>query len=278
MSDPIRIDAHQHFWDIESGRYTWPTPEDGAIYRTYSPADLEPELRPAGIDFTVLAQTVNTLEDTDLMLANADCHGFIGAVIGWVPLADARATEAAHHERDPAWLLRREVGEGLNVLARRGLAFDVVAVFPDHLRLVPSLAGQHPDLAIVVDHLAKPPFRSAGWSRWHDELRNAAASPNVFAKLSGLDTAAGPGWTPAEIAPAVEAAIEAFGPDRLMAASDWPVCESVSTYGEVMAAVEATVLRLAPAERDAILGGTAARIYGIGDVAADRQSGRLDVR
>ena len=86
MSDLLRIDAHQHFWDIESGRYTWPTPEEGPIYRTFTPAELEPELRSAGIDATVLVQTVNTLADTDSMLANADRHGFIGAVIGWVPL------------------------------------------------------------------------------------------------------------------------------------------------------------------------------------------------
>ena len=279
MSGPIRIDAHQHFWDIESGRYTWPTPEDGAIFRTYSPADLEPELGPAGIDATVLVQTVNTLDDTDSMLANADCHGFIGAVIGWIPLAGARAAEAAldarphqrlrgirhliHHERDPAWLLRGTVAEGLAVLSQRGLSFDVVAVFPNHLGLLPVVADRHPDLTLVLDHLASPPFRSAGWSQWHDQLRRAADRPNVVAKLSGLDTAAGPGWTPTEIGPAVDAALEAFGPDRLMFGSDWPVCRRWSTYPEVIRAVEGLVSRLTVAERGALMGATAARVYGL---------------
>ena len=279
MSRPIRLDAHQHFWDVKSGGYAWPTPADGPIYRTYGPDDLEPELGPAGIDATVLVQTVDTLDDTDSMLARAAEHHFIGAVVGWVPLAGASAAEDAldarpdrrlrgirhlvHHEPDPDWLLRRDVAEGLGVLARRGLTFDVVAVYPDHLRLVPALADRNPDLAIVIDHLAKPPFRAAGWQTWLAELRHAAERPNVSAKLSGLDTAAGPGWTPAEIWPAVEAALEAFGPDRLMFGSDWPVCELVSTYGEVVGTIDGLVAPLSASERDAILGGTAARFYGI---------------
>jgi L-fucono-1,5-lactonase len=277
MSDSIRIDAHQHFWDIESGCYAWPTRADGAIYRTYSPADLEPELGPARIDATVLVQTVATLDDTDSMLAVADRHSFIGAVVGWVPLGDARAVEAAldarpnpklrgirhliHHEPDPEWLVRADVSDGLGVLVQRGLSFDVVAVFPEHLRLVPVVADRHPDLTLVLDHLAKPPFRSVGWSTWHEQLRRAAARPNVTAKLSGLDTAAGLGWTRDEIRPAVEAAIEAFGPERLMFGSDWPVCRLTSSYLEVVAAMEGLVSQLSTPEREAVMGGTAARIY-----------------
>ncbi len=277
MTDSIRIDAHQHFWDVEGGRYAWPTAAEGSIYRTYTPADLEPELGPAGIDATVLVQTVATLDDTDSMLAVADRHPFVGAVVGWVPLADPRAAEAAldarphprlrgirhliHHEPDPDWLLRGGVADGLSVLARRGLSFDIVAVFPDHLRLVPAVADRHPDLALVLDHLAKPPFRSVGWSTWHDQLRQAAARPNVVAKLSGLDTAAGPGWTPEEIRPAIEAAIDAFGPDRLMFGSDWPVCLAGSTYREVIDAIDGLVSNLTASERSAVLGHTAVRVY-----------------
>jgi L-fuconolactonase len=277
VSGSVRIDAHQHFWDVESGRYAWPTPADGPIYRTFGPADLEPQIRAAGIDATVLVQTVDTLEDTDSMLARADRYPFIGAVVGWVPLRGARAAEAAldarehpklrgirhlvHHEPDPDWLLREDVAEGLEVLARRGFTFDVVAVFPNHLRLVPALADRHPELAIVIDHLAKPPYRAPGWSAWRDELRLAAERPNVAAKLSGLDTAAGDGWTPSELRPAVDEALDAFGPDRLLFGSDWPVCTLVSTYGEVVREYEALVATLIPAERAAVLGGTAERLY-----------------
>lgn len=277
MSDPVRVDAHQHFWDIESGQYAWPTPADGAIYRTYSPTDLEPLLGPARIDATVLVQTVGTLADTDAMLAAADRYPFIGAVVGWVPLDDARGAEAAldarphprlrgirhliHHESDPDWLLRGDVSDGLRMLARRSLSFDIVAVFPDHLRLVPVVADRHPDLALVLDHLAKPPFRSDGWATWHDQIRRAAARPNVVAKLSGLDTAAGQGWTVDEIRPSVDVAIEAFGPGRLLFGSDWPVCLQVSTYGRVVDATERWLAELSDDERAAVLGGNAERVY-----------------
>ena len=244
LAEPVRIDAHQHFWDIESDRYAWPTPADGPIYRTFTAHDLQPELVAAGIDATVLVQTVDTLDDTDAMLATADRHGFVAAVVGWVPLTDTRSTTQAldarpdprlrgirhliHHERDPAWLLRDDVAAGLRILAHRGLTFDVVAVFPDHLGLVPIVADRHPSLTFVIDHLAKPPIRTDGWARWRDQLRETAARPNVVAKISGLDTAAGPGWSETEIRPAVEIAIEAFGPARLMFGSDWPVCRLVS--------------------------------------------------
>jgi L-fuconolactonase len=291
MKQPIRIDAHHHFWDIESGRYAWPTPADGAIYRTYTPADLEPLLGPARMDATVLVQTVGTLDDTDAMLGVADRYPFIGAVVGWVPLDDARRAEAAldarphprlrgirhliHHEPDPDWILRGGVSDGLDVLARRGLSFDIVAVFPDHLRHVPVVADRHPDLTLILDHLGQPPFRSEGWATWDDQIRRAAARPNVVAKLSGLDTAAGPAWTRTEIRPAVEAAIDAFGPGRLMFGSDWPVSELHSSYDQVVQAIEATISQLTQSERVEVLGGTAVRIYGMPDAgrASDRASG-----
>ncbi len=143
-----------------------------------------------------------------------------------------------------------------------------MAVFPDHLGLVPTVADRHPSLTFVIDHLAKPPIRSEGWARWRDQLHEAAARPNVVAKISGLDTAAGPGWSEAEIRPAVEIAIEAFGPARLMFGSDWPVCRLVSTYGEVVDAVAHLIASLSTTERADILGATAIRTYGIEPAAA----------
>ena len=154
------------------------------------------------------------------------------------------------------------VEPGLRLLERLGLPFDVVAVFPDHLRLVPVLADRYPDLVLVIDHLAKPPIRRDGWSTWRRELQAAAERPNVVAKVSGLDTAAGTGWTVDELRPSVDVALEAFGPDRLMFGSDWPVCRLVSDVRArswprpVGWSSELTV-----GEQDAIMGGTARRVY-----------------
>ena len=276
---PFRVDAHQHFWEIESGAYDWPTPADGPIHRNFGPDDLRPELEASGIDRTVVVQAVNTLADTDAMLAAAAAHAWIGGVVGWVPLDRVKDAADAidlrmdlglrgirhliHHETDPDWLIRREVGDGLALLQARNLAFDVVAVFPDHLRHVPVVADRFPDLVLVIDHLAKPPIRGAGWSQWKDELAAAARRPNVVAKLSGLDTAAGANWTATELRPSVEAALEAFGPERLMFGSDWPVCTLVSGYREVVSAVQELLSALGPGERDLVLGGTATRVYGL---------------
>jgi L-fuconolactonase len=279
---PARVDAHQHFWNLESGLYSWPTPAEAPIHRTFAPQDLEPELRAAGIDATVVVQATDSLADTDAMLAHAHEHTWIAGVVGWLPLADRPAAERAldarrgglngvrhliHWERDRDWLIRPQVQPGLALLAEQGLPFDVVAVFPDHMHLIPEVAAAHPDLMLILDHLAKPPFRGQGWDTWVEAIRRVAAHPNVFAKVSGLDTAAGPGWTIDEIRPAWTIALEAFGPGRLLFGTDWPVCRLVSTYGDVVAASRALVAELTPSEQDRILGGTAAELYRLAAVA-----------
>jgi L-fuconolactonase len=272
-----RIDAHQHFWDLTTGAYDWPTAADAAIFRTFAPNDLAPELAETGVDATVLVQTTDTIADTDAMIRARSDHPWIAGIVGWAPLTEVRQAAVeiesrladgirgirhlVHRLPDPDWLLRPDVGEGLTLLASYDLSFDVVAVFPNHLRHVPTLADRHPDLTLIIDHLAKPPIRGEGWSTWRAEMAAAAARPNVVAKISGLDTAAGPGWTMAEIQPAVDVALETFGPTRLMFGSDWPVCRLVSTYGEVVRATGRWVGALGTEEQDAILGGTAARVY-----------------
>ena len=274
---PRRIDAHQHIWDLATGAYAWTTAAEGAIFRSFAPADLEPELARAGIDGTVLVQAADSLADTDAMVEARTANPWILGIVGWAPLDDADAAARAiesrlghglrgirhliHHEPDPDWLIRSDVRAGLARLATFGLAFDVVAVFPDHLRHVPRIADEHPGLTLVIDHLAKPPIRAAGWDRWRRELEAAARRPNVVAKLSGLDTAAGQAWTMDEIRPSVDIAIEAFGPGRLLFGSDWPVCLQVSTYGEVVDATERWLSELSPDERAAVLGGNAERVY-----------------
>lgn len=279
----IRVDAHQHFWDLASGRYDWPTEREGPIFRTFGPADLAPELEAAGIDRTVLVQTTDSTADTDSMLDVAARHAFVAGVVGWVPLRDAAALEAElerldgrlcgvrhliHREADPAWMLRPDVGAGLDRLAHDGLPFDVVAVFPDHLALVPEIARRHPDLVLVIDHLAKPPFRADGWDAWSAQIRDAAAEPTVRAKLSGLDTAAGAGWTVEELRPAFDLALEAFGAERLLFGSDWPVARLVSSYGDVVRATQTLIDGLSSGEQAQIMGDTAMEVYGLAPTSA----------
>jgi len=277
----VRVDAHQHFWNLETGRYPWLTPAAGPIYRTYAPGELAPHLHAAGIHKTVLVQAADSYEDTEAMLRQADEHDWIGGVVGWVPLL--RPAEAArvldrylqhpafkgvrhliHDEQDPDWVVQAPVIEGLKLLAQRGLTFDVVAVFPNHLKHVPALAEAVPDLTMIIDHLAKPPIRDRQMQPWSEQMAAAARYPNVYAKVSGLNTAADPhNWSAADLKPYIDEAIAHFGADRLLFGSDWPVCELAGDYAQVWTETNRALAGRTDAEREAILGGTAARVYHI---------------
>ena len=279
------VDSHQHFWDLEEVAYPWLVPAYGPIYRTFTPAELEPQLAAAGIDRTVLVQSANSLEDTDSMLRHAAAHAWIGAVVGWVPLEEAavaaRTLDEAyltnpwfkgvrhlnHTEEDPDWLVRPAVIDGLKVLQERGLVFEAVAVFPLHLSHIPSLASACPDLTIVIDHLAKPPIASGEYEGWKTELRAAAERPNVHAKISGLNTAADwQTWTAADLRASVGFALDVFGPKRLMFGSDWPVAILAGDYARVWRETNVVLddLGVRGADRAAILGDNAATLYTIG--------------
>ena len=283
------IDSHQHFWDLDKVEYPWLVPAYGPIYRTFEPSELVPQLQAVGVDRTVLVQSANSFADTDAMLVQAAEHAWIGAVVGWVPLEDPAAAARAlderylahaafkgvrhlnHNEADPDWLVRPTVLAGLQVLQERGLVYEVVAVHPLHLGHVPTIASSLPDLAIVVDHLAKPPIASGDLVAWKADLRAAAARPNVLAKVSGLNTTVADfaTWTGEDLVEAIGFAIEVFGVDRLMVGSDWPVAILAGDYAKVWAETRRAFdrLGLTAGERAALEGGTADRVYGIGGAA-----------
>jgi L-fuconolactonase len=274
----VIIDAHQHFWNLERVSYPWLTDELAPIHRTIEEPELEPQLVAAGIDRTVLVQSMDSIEDSDFMLAVADRWPRVGAVVGWVPLTapgqaarelDRRAPDARfvgvrhliHNEPDQDWLLRPEVRDGLALLAERGLSFDVVAVTPRHLEHVPVIAEQHPALQLVIDHLAKPPIASRAWQPWASLLSRAAEHPNVYAKISGLNTAAAPDWTAKDLQPYVDHAVAVFGSSRLMYGGDWPISTLAGDYAGVWNATRELLAGLERTDRDRILGGTARAFY-----------------
>lgn len=282
---PLRVDAHQHFWNRAKADYPWLTPALAPIYADFFPRDLAPLLRAAGIHQTVLVQAANSADDTAAMLTQAEEHDWIGAVVGWVPLLDADAARRAleryvqhpkfrgvrhliHDEPDPDWIMQPAAIAGLRLLEEFGLVFDVVAVFPNHLRHVPALAAQLPRLTLVIDHLAKPPIRVRQMGQWAEQLAAAARHPNVYAKISGLNTAAAPGWSAADLRPYIDFALEQFGPERVLWGSDWPVCNLQGSYAQVWAETNAALAGHPPETIDAVLGGAAARVYRLAAPAA----------
>lgn len=273
----LKIDTHHHFWNLTEVDYPWLTPAAGIIYGLYDPAMLEPQVKAAGVDKTVIVQSADNYADTASMLVHSDYHDWIGGVVGWVNLLDPEEADKRldafkkhpkfrgirhliHGESDGDWIVQDVVIESLNILAKHGLTYDVVPVFPNHLKHVPTLAERVPNLKMVIDHLAKPPVGQTT-SLWFEQMQAAAQSPNVYAKMSGLFDKAE--WTIADIKPYTDFIIEQFGVNRIMFGSDWPVSinNGVSTYASVWDNSHKLVAGLSQAEQDAIFGGTAMEFY-----------------
>ena len=279
---PAVIDAHHHLWDPTRAHYPWMTESLASIIRPFGVDDLAPLLAAAGVDGTIVVQARHDLAESGELLATAGASPFIVGVIAWVDLADPAVADTiaglraepdgdrlvgirhqVHDESDPGWLSRDDVRRGLEAVRAAGLAYDLLVrprEFPAALLVVRDL----PDLRFVIDHLGKPPLRGGSMEPWASGLRELAAEANVFGKLSGLVTEADwATWSVAALAPSVDIALAAFGPDRLMFGSDWPVCLLAASYEDVVRAAHDLTADLSPAEVAAVFGGTARRAYGL---------------
>jgi L-fuconolactonase len=277
------IDAHHHVWDLAVREQPWLAGDERApIRRSFEVGELRPAAAAAGVTASVLVQTVTEAAETPEMLALAAGDPLIQGVVGWTDLtAPAAADELARlaagpgggflagirhqvqAEPDPDWLRRPDVLAGLRAVAGAGLAYDLI-LQPHQLAAAACAAQSVPELTFVLDHGGNPPTAAAGREPWAAGVRALARCPNVTCKLSGL---AEPGALPEAPAPALRAVadviLSAFGADRVMFGSDWPVCLLASDYPGVMALARALTAGLSAAERAAVFAGTAARVYGI---------------
>lgn len=274
----MRVDSHQHFWRYDPAEYAWIDESMRALRRDFLPADLKPLMDAAAVDACVAVQARQTLEETRWLLELSAEHRFIAGVVGWVDLQSATveldlATLAGNKnlvgvrhvvQAEPDdFLLRPAFQRGVRLLARLGLAYDIL-IYPRHLKAAGQFVSRFPSQRFVLDHLAKPEIRSGRLDEWRRDLRALAEFPNVFCKLSGLVTEADwQSWTPDQVRPYLDAAFECFGAHRLMIGSDWPVCTLAAPYGRTMAVISDYVARCSEAERGAVLGGTAARFWNL---------------
>jgi L-fuconolactonase len=273
----LRIDAHQHFWRYSPVDHAWMDGRMAAIQRDFLPEDLQPRLESLGFDGCVAVQARQSLEETRWLLDLADAHPGIRGVVGWVDLrSPAVAGQIAgfasrprlkgvrhvvHDEPDDRFLLGADFRRGIAALDGTGLVYDLL-LFPRHLPIATELVAGFPRQSFILDHLAKPGIKAGTREPWATDLRRLAAHGHVACKLSGLVTEADwAAWRPADLRPYLDIALEAFGPQRLLIGSDWPVCQLAGAYAETMAAVLDWTVALRPAERDAILGGNAVRLY-----------------
>lgn len=277
----MTVDAHHHVWDLSVRDQDWITgPELRPLRRNFTVTDLEPEARAAGIDRTVLVQTITVAAETPEFLALAAENELIAGVVGWTDLtapdvADelarlgelpgGRYLKGIRHqvqgEPDPEWLLRPDVRRGLAAVAEAGLVYDLI-VQPHQLPSCAQVAAELPGLTFVLDHAGKPPIAAGELEPWASHVRALAARPNTVCKLSGMVTEADPAkWTPEDLRPYADTVLDAFGPGRLMFGSDWPVCILAATYGQVVDATRELTAGLGDDERAQLFAGTATRVY-----------------
>jgi L-fuconolactonase len=274
----MRIDAHQHFWDLQRLSYPW-MPKGSILERNFLPEDLKPKYERNRFDGSVVVQATMQMEEAWWLLELAVEHSFIKGVVAWVDLTSPELPKVldelqkqprfvgvrhpVHDESDDQWLLRDAVVDGLRELARRDIPYDLL-LRPQHLPFIPELADRVPGLRMVIDHIAKPLIAQQVFEPWAQDMARVAEIPGMHVKLSGMITEARiPGWSAEDLKPYVKHVMSLFPPDRLMYGSDWPVCLLAGSYKATLAAfTQAIGAQLEPV-RNEILGGTAVRFYGL---------------
>jgi L-fuconolactonase len=273
----MRIDAHQHFWIYSPEEYGWIDDSMQAIRRNFLPEDLAPELQRNEFSGSVAVQARQTLEETRHLLSLADQTPKILGVVGWVDLRSPQLrlqlSEFSPHpkfvgvrhivqsEPDERFLLREDFMRGIAALEEFDLAYDIL-IYTQHLPFAAEFVERFPRQRFVLDHMAKPPIKSGQIAGWAEGIRRLAQFPNVSCKLSGLVTEADwQGWKPEQIVPYLDVAFEAFGPERLMIGSDWPVCLVAASYTSAMNVVQSWLRQFPLKRQDAILGENAQRFW-----------------
>jgi L-fuconolactonase len=267
----MTIDSHQHFWRYDAAEYEWIDDSMAAIRRDFLPPDAKREMDAAGVAGCVAVQARQTLEETRWLLDLAAQHPFIRAVIGWIDLqgdvdaqlasfAAAPALVGVRHilqAEDDGFMRRPAFLAGIDRLAGAGLTYDIL-VFARQLPAAIEFARRFPRQRFVLDHLAKPDVRNSEFRQWQHNIAAMASLPNVCCKLSGLVTEADwQRWTPGQLRPYLDTALDAFGPDRLMIGSDWPVCLVAAQYSVALGLVRDAIGEYSVDEQQRILAGTA---------------------
>ncbi len=272
----MRIDSHQHFWKYDPAHYAWINDRMAAIRRDFLPEHLAEEITRAGIDGSIAVQAAGAGE-TEWLLDLAKEWDFIRGVVGWVPLIDADAEDriarlagnpklrglrhVLQDEPDPNYMLREDFNGGIRKLREFGLAYDIL-IFERHLPQTIEFVDRHPNQVFVLDHIAKPRIRTGEISPWRENIQQLAERRNLYCKISGMVTEADwDAWTPEQLRPYIDVVLEAFGAQRVMFGSDWPVCLVASTYPKWVMLMEETLKELSIDEQERIWGGSAIEAY-----------------
>lgn len=242
------LDAHQHFWEVARGDHVWVSPDYPALFGDFGPAELAPLMKEAGVTATVLVQAAESEDETDYLLGIANRTDFILGVVGWIDmLADTFGDRLEHYRGQAKWVGLRPMLQShepsliadprfrsaLKLVAKEGVPFDILT-FPRHLPAIIDALQASPGVHGIIDHISKPDMTQPLGGEWCGSMEALAGMPNIYCKVSGLPTEAGPDWTVDRIRPFVEFVAKIFGTKRLVFGSDWPVCRLAASYGQVV--------------------------------------------
>lgn len=274
----MRIDAHQHFWQYNPEAHSWINDDMAVIRKDFYPANLRPLLEEQQMEGCVAVQADQTEAETDFLIRLANENNFIKAVVGWVDLRAENIRERLEHYRqfpvvkgfrhvlqgeEPSFMLQPDFLRGIAALKAFGYTYDIL-IFPKHLPAALELVKQNPDQPFVIDHIAKPFIKDGFIDEWKKGMQELAACSNVCCKVSGMVTEADwKQWKPEDFTPYLDAVTQAFGTDRLLYGSDWPVCLVAASYAEMIGLVKNYFLTYTPEEQKAVFGGNATRFYQI---------------
>lgn len=275
----LKIDAHQHFWRYNAARDTWITDEMSLLKRDFLPQDLAPELDASGIDASIAVQTDQSEAETTFLLELANTSSRIAGVVGWVDLRSPRLAERleyfaqfpklrgfrhiAQSETDDHFLARDEFVQGIAQLRRFAFTYDIL-IYPRQLPAAIELVSRVPEQLFVINHLAKPEIKARKTEPWAQHIRQLSQNKNVFCKLSGLVTEADlRKWQQFDFRPYLDVALEAFGPERLLFGSDWPVCLLAASYEQVVRILSNDLRGMSDSDKNKVFGSNAIRFYGL---------------
>jgi L-fuconolactonase len=272
------IDAHQHFWKYDPTKHGWITDEMSVIRRDLQPADLKPLLESNHIEGSVVVQVDQTEDETLSLVALANQYDFIKGVVGWIDLRNINLESRLEYfsklkklrgfrhivqGEPPGFLGQPSFIQGVRNLHAFDFTYDLL-VYHHQLAEAIGFVSAVPDTKIVIDHLAKPSIITGAHAEWEKRMRQMAAFPNVSCKVSGMVTEARwPGWKPSDFTPYLDVVVDAFGTDRLLYGSDWPVCLVAASYDEQFSIVRDYFSGFSSSEKKNILGDNAKRFYNL---------------
>jgi L-fuconolactonase len=275
----LKIDSHQHFWKFDPIRDSWIDESMSVIQKDFFPEDLEPILKANGIDGCVVVQSDQSETENHFQIANVDKYDFVKGIVGWVNLSASNIQERLEYfsqfkklkgfrhvlqgEPQRDFMLRPEFLNGISLLDQYNFTYDIL-VFPDQLKFVKQFVEKFPNHRFVIDHIAKPYIKDNIIEGWQEDMKAIAEHKNVYCKISGMVTEANwNSWKKADFYPYMDVVVNAFGTDRVMFGSDWPVCLVAAKYSEVLDIVKDYFSGYSDLEHDKVFGGNAIEFYSL---------------